>query len=175
MMSQMSPEVKEAIKTAIQLEKDGRQFFEKAAAETKNRLGQKMFRKLAADEVRHLVTFEKMFKTLADPKTWQELLREGPPRERMPFFAEKTQSRSPAEKGAGELSALRQALEVERKAIDFFKDVAERAGDSEAKRIFELIAQEEVFHYDLIQAQIDSVTNAGFWFDVGEFQMDGRY
>lgn len=174
-MAQITPEVKEAIKTAIQLEKDGRQFFERAAEETKNELGKKMFLKLASDEVRHLVTFERMFKTLADPETWKELLKEGPPQERMPYFSEKEESRSPAEKGAGEVEALRQALEVERKAIDFFKKVAEQAGDSEASRIFEIIAQEEVTHYDLIQAQIDSVTNAGFWFDVGEFKMDGLY
>jgi rubrerythrin len=174
-MAQITPEVKEAIQIAIQLEKDGRQFFEKAAEETKNELGKKMFLKLASDEVRHLVTFEKMFKSLADPKTWKELLKEAPPRERMPYFSEKAESRSPVEKGAGEVEALRQALEVERKAIDFFKKVAEQAGDPEASRIFETIAQEEVTHYDLIQAQIDSVTNAGFWFDVGEFKMDGLY
>jgi rubrerythrin len=66
-------------------------------------------------------------------------------------------------------------LAVERKAIDFFKEVAEQAGDPEAKRIFQLIAEEEVSHYDLIQAQIDSVTNAGFWFDVGDYKMDGLY
>lgn len=174
-MAQITPEVKEAIQVAIQLEKDGRQFFEKAAEETKNELGKKMFLKLASDEVRHLVTFEKMFKSLADPKTWKELLKEGPPRERMPYFSEKAESRSPAERGAGEVEALRQALEVERKAIDFFKEVAKQASDSEASRIFEIIAEEEVSHYDLIQAQIDSVTNAGFWFDVGEFKMDGLY
>jgi len=174
-MSQISPEVKEAIKTAIQLEKDGRKFFEQAAEETENELGKKMFRKLADDEIRHLVTFEKMFKTLTDPKTWGQLLKEGQPRKRMPYFAEKAENRSPAEHGADELSALRQALEVERKAIDFFRGVAGGTEDPEAKRIFELIAEEEVSHYDLIQAQIDSVTNSGFWFDVGEFQMDGMY
>jgi rubrerythrin len=174
-MAQITPEVKEAIQVAIQLEKDGRQFFEKAAEETKNELGKKMFLKLASDEVRHLVTFEKMFKSLADPKTWKELLKETPPRERMPYFSEKAESRSPVEKGAGEVEALRQALEVERKAIDFFKEVAKQASDPEASRIFEIIAEEEVSHYDLIQAQIDSVTNAGFWFDVGEFKMDGLY
>jgi rubrerythrin len=175
MMAKITPEVEEAIKTAIQLEKDGRKFFQQAAQETSNELGKKMFQKLAADEVRHLVTFEKMFKTLADPETWRELLKSGSPRERMPFFAEKVENRSPAEKGADEVSALRQALEVERKAIDFFKRVSQEAHDPEASRIFQLIAEEEVSHYDLIQAQIDSVTNSGFWFDVGEFQMDGMY
>jgi rubrerythrin len=174
-MSAIAPNVREAIKTAVQLEKDGRAFFEQAAEETKNELGKKMFRKLAADEIRHLQVFKKMFETLTDPKTWSQLCKEGPSRERMPFFGEKAKTRKAAEKGAGELSALRQALEVERKAIDFFRQVAQDTDDADARRIFETIAREETSHYDLIQAQIDSVTHSGFWFDIGEFQMDGMY
>lgn len=174
-MTEITPQVREAIKTAIQLEKDGRAFFEQAAKETQNELGKKMFRKLAGDEIRHLKTFKRMFETLTDPQTWRELLKEGSPHERMPFFAEKAQNRKPAEKGAGELNALQQALEVERKAITFFREVSQQAADSPASRIFQIIAKEEESHYDLIQAQIDSVTHAGYWFDIGEFQMDGMY
>jgi rubrerythrin len=174
-MSPIASSVKEAIKTAIQLEKDGQAFFEQAARETSNDLGKKMFHKLANDEVRHLQTFKKMFQTIADPQIWKQLMAEGSPRKRMPYFEQKTAQRTPAEKGAGELNALQQALEVERKAITFFKETAEGTDDPEAKRIFETIAEEEEAHYDLIQAQIDSVTHSGFWFDIGEFQMDGMY
>jgi len=174
-MSDIALNVQEAIKTAIQLEKDGQAFFNQAAEETSNELGKKMFRKLAGDEVRHLQTFKKMFQTITDPKTWKQLMASGSPQKRMLFFDQKAAQRTPAEKGAGELNALQQALEVERKAITFFKETAQETDDPEAKRIFEAIAREEEGHYDLIQAQIDSVTHAGFWFDVGEFQMDGMY
>ena len=174
-MPQITPQVKEAIKIAIQLEKDGRAFFQKAAQETENELGKKMFRKLAADELRHLQTFTKMFQTLTDPETWRELLREESPRGRMPFFNEKARVRNATERGAGEVGALRQGMEVERKAIDFFRKTAQDSADPEAKRIFNLIAEEEVTHYDLIQAQIDSVTHSGFWLDVAEFHLDGMY
>lgn len=37
------------------------------------------------------------------------------------------------------------------------------------------IADEERFHYDLLQTQYDSVTGSGFWLDSAEFQMDGKY
>jgi rubrerythrin len=174
-MPEITSQVVEAIKTAIQLEKDGQAFFEKAAAETKNELGKRMFRKLATDEVRHLQTFKKMFATLTDPETWKLLLKEGRPRERMPYFDEKAQKRSQAEKGAGEVNALQQALEVERKAIDFFRNIAQQGSNPEVSRIFTLIAKEEELHYDLIQAQIDSLTHSGFWFDIGEMKMDGLY
>jgi rubrerythrin len=174
-MSHIAASVREAIKTAIQLEKDGKAFFDQATRETSNDLGKKMFRKLASDEVRHLQTFKKMFQTIADPQTWKQLMAEGSPGTRMLFFEQKAAHRTPAEKDAGELSALQQALEVERKAIAFFKETAQATDDPEARRIFEAIAREEEAHYDLIQAQIDSVTHSGFWFDIGEFQMDGMY
>jgi len=174
-MSDIALNVQEAIKTAIQLEKDGKAFFDQAAEETSNELGKKMFRKLAGDEVRHLQTFKKMFQTITDPQTWKKLMASGSPEKRMPFFEQKGAQRTPAEKGAGELNALQQALEVERKAITFFKETAQETDEPEARRIFEAIAREEEGHYDLIQAQIDSVTHAGFWFDIGEFQMDGMY
>ena len=75
----------------------------------------------------------------------------------------------------GEIEALRIGMELELKAIDFFKACADRGDDSEAQAIFLRIADEERFHYDLLQAQYDSVTGSGFWLDSSEFRMDGKY
>ena len=47
--------------------------------------------------------------------------------------------------------------------------------DPVAKEILNQICDEERFHYDLLQAQYDSVTNDGFWLDSAEFRMDGKY
>ena len=62
-MSNLSPAAVDAIKMAIQLEKDGRAFFEEAAQKTENQLGKKMFEKLAKDEIDHLRTFQNIFDT----------------------------------------------------------------------------------------------------------------
>jgi rubrerythrin len=47
--------------------------------------------------------------------------------------------------------------------------------DPQAREIFKKMCEEEKFHYDLLQAQHDSLTNSGFWFDSAEFRMDGKY
>ena len=52
---------------------------------------------------------------------------------------------------------------------------AEEVDDPIASEIFRKISEEEKFHYDLLQAQHDSLTNSGFWLDSAEFQMDGKY
>ena len=66
-------------------------------------------------------------------------------------------------------------MELEENAIRFFQKAAEEVGDPVAKEIFLSISEEEKFHYDLLQAQHDSLTNSGFWLDSAEFQMDGKY
>ena len=56
-----------------------------------------------------------------------------------------------------------------------FRREIQGADDPEAKKIFLEISEEEKFHYDLLQAQYDSVTNSGFWLGSAEFQMDGKW
>jgi rubrerythrin len=175
-MSTISTQVLDAIKGAIQLEIEGRAFFDHAAEQTAQQLGKKMFQKLSRDEVQHLKTFGELFTTVIGNEEWKR------------FVSEKERSKSPLieelkarmvkkekEERAGETEAIRIGMELERKAIDFFTDAAHKAGDAKAKDIFLKIADEERLHYDLLQAQYDSVNNSGFWFDVAEFQMDGKY
>jgi rubrerythrin len=59
--------------------------------------------------------------------------------------------------------------------MQFFEKAIAEAENEEAKQIFQRILDEEKGHYDLIQAEMDSINNSGFWFDVQEFYMDGKY
>ena len=53
--------IKDAIATAIQMEKDGYAFYTKASAQTTNQSGSKIFASLAQDELLHLETFKRLF------------------------------------------------------------------------------------------------------------------
>jgi rubrerythrin len=79
------------------------------------------------------------------------------------------------EEGKGEIEALRIGMELEQNAIEFFKKAADGSEDMTAAKIFREISEEEKFHYDLLQAQHDSVTGSGFWLGSAEFQMDGKW
>lgn len=125
-MTNINTEVLNVIKDAIELEINGRSFFEHAAEETQNNLGKKMFKKLARDEIEHLNTFNRLFTDVIGNEEWKKYVAE---RER------------------------RKSLLIEE-----LKERIEKKG-----------------HYDLLQAQYDSVTNSGYWFDVAEFRMDGKY
>lgn len=173
-MIMISEQVKEFIREAIKLEIRGREFFDQAAALTHNSLGKKMFVHLAEQEVHHLKAFGDLFSDVVRSDEWKKYVRDEETLGKSAVIEELVARMRRAE-GKGEVEALRIGMELELKAIDFFKECASRGDDPTANAIFLRIADEERFHYDLLQAQYDSVTGSGFWLDSSEFRMDGKY
>ena len=66
--------VKDAIKTAIQMEKDGLSFYQKAAMQTSSNMGRTVFESLAADELLHLEIFQKLFDEKIKKDEWYNLV-----------------------------------------------------------------------------------------------------
>lgn len=173
-MKDISDQVAKAIREAIKLEINGKAVFDHAAEVTHNELGKKMFRRLAEDETKHLDTFGQLFSARIGGEDWRMFVdKEG--LKGSSSVIDELLPRMKKEGRAGEIEALRIGMELERKAIDFFEKAAKEATDQKAKEIFDKICEEERFHYELLQAEYDSVTNSGFWFDIAEFRMDGKF
>lgn len=170
----LDKEIAEAMKTAIEMEKSGHRFFSEAAIKVEHPVGKKLFNRLAAEEIDHLRTFERIFSELSSGSDWRQISSMVTPRKRVPYFDEARKQFEPLNLTV-ELDYLKQALDLERKAIRFFEDAIRDARSEGAKAVFERILAEERAHYDLIQSEIDSISNSGFWFDVQEFKMDGQY
>jgi len=174
MMKNISGQVANAIREAIKLEINGKAVFDHAAEMTHNELGKKMFRKLAEDEAKHLDTFSQLFSEMIGGEDWKRFVDKEILQSRSSLI-EELAPRMKKEGRAGELEAIRIGMELERKAIEFFEKSAKEATDPKAKEIFDKICEEEKLHYDLLQAEYDSLTNSGFWFDVAEFRMDAKF
>jgi len=173
-MKKISRDVKTLIQEAIKLEINGQAFFNQAAEITRNELGKKMFVHLAKEEVKHLEAFSRLFSSVIKSDEWKKQVEREQLKGTSSVIEELTQRMRRAE-GQSEIEALRIGMELETKAVEFFTKSASGMDDAEAKEIFEKIAEEERFHYDLLLAQHDSVTGSGFWLDSSEFQMDGKY
>ena len=73
---------------------------------------------------------------------------------------------------ASALATLRKAEAAERATAAWYqKVVAELPGDVE-KAMFARFLEIEEGHAAIVQAEIDSVTGMGFWFDVVEFRLE---
>jgi rubrerythrin len=164
----------EAMKTAIEMEKSGHRFFTEAAGKVRNEAGRKVFTRLAAEEINHLQVFTKIFTALTQGTDWQTAVAEVQPAKRVPYFDD-ARKQFKADDLSVELEFLRKALDLERDAIAFFDKAAMEAETAETRSVFTRIMEEEQGHYDLIQAEIDSLNGSGYWFDVQEFKMDGKY
>ena len=77
---------KDAIKTAIQMEKDGYNFYKKAAGQTTSEMGRSVFESLAEDELVHLDVFQKMFDETVGKPEWDDLVNSSKKYQEMPVF-----------------------------------------------------------------------------------------
>jgi rubrerythrin len=70
-----------------------------------------------------------------------------------------------------ELDLLHKALEAEVKTSNFYKEMV-RTLDGEGQKLFKRFVEIEEGHEAIVQAEIDSVSQMGFWFDTPEFRLE---
>jgi len=174
-MSRISEKTIEAIKIAIQMEVEGCDFYAKAAKTTGNEMGKAMFTQLAKDEMEHKRTFEAMFDKVADPSQWRKLAAQTPGVPVLPVFRATSKELRKSKGLLADANAVRVGIEKERLSIDYYEKAALDSDDDQAKMIFNNIKEQEEYHYNLLQAELDSIMGTGFWFDTAEFRMDGKF
>jgi rubrerythrin len=68
-----------------------------------------------------------------------------------------------------ELEMLRQALGVETRTSSFYREMV-RTLDGAGQKMFERFVEIEEGHQAIVQAEIDSASGLGYWFDTAEFK-----
>lgn len=72
-----------------------------------------------------------------------------------------------------ELELLKKALDAEIKTSNFYKEMV-RTLDGDGQELFKRFVEIEVGHEAIVQAQINTVGNWGFWFDTPEFRLENE-
>lgn len=166
------------VRSALRLELDGGEFYRRAAEATAHPSGQRMFLRLAEQEQNHFTELGVLFAELVGETEWEQIAAEAASStEPSPVIAQL--EAAVAARGRGEVAddtqALRIAMELERRAVSFFDGLKEHAADSRQRQVLQELAEEERYHYDFLQAQLDSVLNVGIWLDAPEFRLDGKF
>src|SRR4030066_187459 len=73
---------------------------------------------------------------------------------------------------ADDAKILEIAVQREIVANKFYLDLAAKEKSPEAKEMFLSLAKEEELHMKILQAEIDSIGQSGFWFDMEELPME---
>jgi rubrerythrin len=171
-------ELDQAIRTAIEYEAGVHRTYQEAMQRATDEKGRRFFEVLRDEEKGHLtylrarldewrktgrVRLERL-ETVVPSRTvidasLQELRRKLSPES------------APREGAMTELELLRKAREVENETSDFYREMV-RTLDGDGRRLFERFVEIEEGHQAIVQAEIDSVTGTGTWFDTKEFSLE---
>jgi len=158
--------VKDAIKTAIQMEKDGYSFYQKAAAQTSSDMGRTIFKSLAADELLHLEVFEKLFNEKVGKTEWFDLVNTSKKYIDIPVFPKDLEKIEGANPDTNEIDALRIAMDSELKAIEYYTKIRKDSSNNEVNKIIDEIINQEKNHYNILEGEFHHINSTGYWFEL---------
>jgi rubrerythrin len=165
--------LEEAIKTAIEYEIKIRDLYVEAAAKTSDPVGRRIFQTLGEDEQHHvdyLTSRLEIWQQTGKLKI-EKLKSIIPPGKIIAGEIGKLQQRMSADDRQDEKQMLSKALKVEVETSDFYKRmVAEMTG--EGQPMFARFLEIEDAHIDAVQAELDYITQTGYWLDFKEFDME---
>jgi len=138
--------VQEALKLAIQAEKDSMDFYRRAASVTKNERAKKVFELLANEEVGHLKSFFEHYKggEFGDLKTYME----SPPNKKNATYQALEKA---IDEETHEQKALEISLKEEKACIDQYTVLVKDIVDPLVRKVFERVVKETQGHYDMIE------------------------
>jgi len=156
----------QAIEKAMQLERDGREFYLKAADRTSNKHGREMFLSLADDEEIHLHVLERQLEAIQE-KGRCELLPEAQEPEagwEAPLFPkDKEQFEKAVHPQASDLEALHFALQAENESFELYRKMAGQSQDPHAKQMYRWLASVERGHFNQLMLNYESLLSSGHW------------
>ena len=121
-----------ALSAAVQLERDGREFYLKVATQASNPLAGRMFESLADDELRHIEWLEDLSPGVEDARAANESLY----RRLMGIFADApTEMRDGAALAADDVEAIDVAIGVEDKSVAAYAEWGEKGPTAAIRKL----------------------------------------
>jgi rubrerythrin len=167
--------LEEAIKTALEYESGVHGIYLEATEKTSDPDARRIFKVLCDEEMGHLaylrqrleewektgtIVVEKLGTAIPEKK----VIREGLQELRQTIKPRPTRHRA-------ELEILRKALDAEVKTGKFYREMVATL-DGTGQALFQRFVEIEEGHEAIVQAEIDSVSNLGYWFDTPEFRLE---
>jgi len=140
--------MQEAIKLAIQTEKDVMDFYLKAASLTENERGKKIFEQLAGEEKEHAEHFFKVY-TGTELGSFDEFINQPPSSGHVML----KQLEKALDENVHERKALELAMKEEEDLVKSLRMAAERIVDPAVRAVFERMALETENHYAIIESE----------------------
>lgn len=158
--------VLQALQFAIQMEVDGKKFYQKASQNSDNHIGTDLFKALAMEEDKHCQTFKKIYQTINNRKAWPKIdIRANRGKKLKNVFTEAARKVGSDIKALkNEIDAAQAAMNMENKSYDYYLDQSKEAVNNIQKEFFILLAAEERGHYLILLDYSEYLKDPGSWF-----------
>lgn len=163
---------------AMQMEKDGEEYYRELGTKCKNEGLKKIFTMLADEEVKHFQIIRQLrekailsdvidSEVLADAQNIFEEMRAGKLNFEQGYYVDTTE----------ETNAYRKARDIEEKSRTFYLEKAEEEVDKQAKLLLRMLAREEDKHYRIMDNIVEFVSKPepGNWLENAEWHHLDKY
>ena len=159
-----------ALHVAIQTEKDGRDFYKRAAEKSSDPGGKLLFASLADDELEHLRLLESQREALTKEGQWLSPTRPDEQSrpikvEGAPLFSREAVTNN-LNAYTSDLSALRLAFLIEKDAVVFYTRAAAETEDPDGKEMYGRLAEMENEHQRILEEEYNALAKE-FWSTMG--------
>jgi len=156
----------EGLKTAIQMEIDGKQFYLKAGQKSSNEAGRKLLESLAAEEDVHRQKFEEIFESIRDKNAWPKVdYKPDGGSSLRTLFARAIEQVGKSIKGSdSELDAAQTAVGMEGKTYDFYIKQSQTTSYPAARAFYDALAAQEREHQLILLDYYEYLKNPAAWF-----------
>ena len=148
-----------AIRVAIEAEKEASQAYSKAAKRTKNPKGRDMFQQLSEFEMNHYQKLTGLLKSLQEKGEW--ILYQGTSLKKRTILLKMEKPKGNEQ--LTDMDALKIAIREEKKALGYYRSMAELTRDPRGRDMYKRLADEESLHEKLLNDQYYSLHNTGLW------------
>lgn len=163
-MTQEMESTVQALKTAIQMEIDGKEFYLKAAKAAGNQLGKKLLTKLAGEEDIHRQVFEDIYGAISRNQDWPTVEIKEDPGLKTILSDARNSAGEDADAMKEEIEAVRTAMEMENKTFDFYRARAARAEYPAEKELYNKLTAQEEGHHKALLSYYEYLKDPAAWY-----------
>jgi rubrerythrin len=162
-MTTSQEEILKGLKTAMEAEIFGHNFYKNAAQNTPDPLGRETFTRMAEEELGHFNYLRTQYKSVMDKGDYTftpSLVLAHRKQAGNPIFSEAIKKR--VKDSHFEVSVLSIGMKLELEAVKFYRQCARKAAGDEARKFYNELAEWEEDHYRAFEQQLDQLKDDYF-------------
>lgn len=156
----------EALRIAIEMEKDGKECYLQASRTSTTEPGKRLLQVLADEEDAHRRKFEEIYETIRAQKSWPptDFRADGSEPLHAQFIRTCAALGADARPVASELDIIRTAIDKESKSYDFYNSQARVATYNGERAFYEALSGQENEHHLVLLDYYELLTDPAGWF-----------